>query len=154
MKLSDRNEAEQFVSTLFLGVLHREADLVAREHFVGQLLNGRSPASVADAFVGCDEFKTKNAIKMFVPAGHFYSPIVDPAKADRHLERMESKGLPETVPGISIDRSEMVNAWRSLQPYLAGIPFPEVKAPGYRYAFSNPNYGWGDGSVLNAMLRL
>lgn len=154
MRLSDRKEAEQFVSALYLGVLRRPPDTTAREHFVEQLLNGRSPASVADAFVGCDEFKAQSAIKMFVPAGHFYSPIVDPAKANRHLVRMEDRGLPELLPGISVDRPEMAKVWHSLLPYLTSAPFPEVKGPDHRYAFTNPNYSWGDGSVLHAMLRL
>lgn len=32
-------------------------------------------------------------------------------------------------------------------------PFPDARADTYRFAFDNPNYGWGDASILHAMIR-
>ena len=92
-------------------------------------------------------------VKLFVPPGHFYSPITNPIEADRHLAKIGARGVPNTLPGISIDRGEMIEKWHSLLPFLKSNPFPEAKASKYRYAFDNPNYSWGDGSSLHAMLR-
>ena len=82
-----------------------------------------------------------------------YSPIVDPVEADRHLSRLEANKIPLSLYGIRIDREQMIEKWSSLLPFLNNIPFSQFKAPGFRYAFENPSYSWGDGSILYAMLR-
>jgi predicted O-methyltransferase YrrM len=94
-----------------------------------------------------------NDVRLFVPPGHFYSPIVNPIEADGHLAEIAAKGVPSELPGIRLDRGEMIQKWHSLLPFLKSNPFPEAKGSKYRYAFDNPNYSWGDGSSLHAMLR-
>ena len=154
MRLSNRKDALKFIRELCWGVLRREANQPLLEHYVAGLLNGRSPASVVEEFVGCDEFKAQDAIKLFVPPGHFYSPIVDPANANRHLLSLEARKTPDALLGIVIDKTQMIELWQSLLPYLKDIPFQEKKTQSLRYAFDNPAYSWGDASVLHAMLRL
>ena len=90
---------------------------------------------------------------MFAPPGHFYSPIVDPEEADRHLARLEADPVPTSLAGITTDRERMIEQWNAWLPIFSDIPFPRAKASGFRYAFENPAYSWGDGSVLHAMLR-
>jgi hypothetical protein len=141
-----RGAAERFVA-LYRGVLRRKPD---QDH---ALLSGRTHASVAEEFISSDESKTQTAVKLFVPPGHFYSPIVNPLEADRHLTALEGVPTPESVPGVMIDRAEMIQVWHSLLPFLTTTPFHESERPPFRYAFDNPNYSWGDGSVLHAMIR-
>jgi hypothetical protein len=95
----------------------------------------------------------QEAVKMFVPAGHFYSPVVNPAVAIKHLDAVEAAGPVASVPGVEIDRAAMIGVWRDLLPFLQSNPFSGAKTPGLRYTFENPAYSWGDGSVLHAMLR-
>jgi len=95
----------------------------------------------------------RNDVRLFVPPGHFYSPIVNPIEADQHFLEIAAKGVPRALPGIRLDRDEMIQKWHSLLPFLKSNPFPEAKGSKYRYAFDNPNYSWGDGSSLHAMLR-
>ena len=90
---------------------------------------------------------------LFVPHGHFYSPIVDPAEADNHLSQLEAEGTPSSLSGLAIDREAMIDQWQRLLPFLADIPFHADKTPDLRYAFENDAYSWGDGSILHAMLR-
>lgn len=90
---------------------------------------------------------------LFVPPGHFFSPVVDPVEADRHLSQLEANPIPLSLDGIKTDRKQMIEKWNSLLPFLNTIPFPQCKTPGFRYAFDNPSYSWGDGSILYAMLR-
>jgi hypothetical protein len=90
---------------------------------------------------------------LFVPPGHFYSPVVDPVEADRHLSRLEANPIPLSLDGIEIDREQMIEEWNNLLPFLDNIPFSQYKASDFRYAFENPSYSWGDGSILYAMLR-
>jgi hypothetical protein len=151
---AEQEGARRFVSALYRGVLRREPDEPGSTHFVNAILAGRSHASIVEEFIGCDEFRTHNAVKLFVPPGHFYSPIVDPIEADRYLTSKEAQPAPESLPGIVLDRAAMIGAWQNLLPFLAGIPFPGPKGPHFRYYFDNPAYSWGDGSILHAMLRL
>jgi hypothetical protein len=90
---------------------------------------------------------------LFAPPGHYYSPIVDPVEADCHFARLEAGPIPLSLAGIAVNREQMIEKWNSLLPYLREVPFPQCKASGFRYAFDNIFYSWGDGSILYAMLR-
>jgi hypothetical protein len=132
-------------------MLLREPDSEGLEHYVDALIRGRSAAAIAEAFITSDEFRSKRPTNLFVPPGHYYSPIVDVDEARSHLARVDR--APESLPGIDISRDAMLNEWQALLPYLTTTAFPDQKTPPTRFAFENPSYSWGDGSVLSAMLR-
>ena len=96
---------------------------------------------------------SRNDVRMFVTPGHFYSPIANPAECDRHIAKIDAAGVPDDLPGIGLTRTEMIETWHALLPFLTSNPFTATKVARYRYAFDNPFYSWGDGSVLHAMLR-
>lgn len=147
----DRAEATRLVSAFYRGILRREPDAEGLNHYVTALMRGKSATAVAETFIASEEFKNHGATKLFAPPGHFYSPIVDVDEARAHLARMDQ--APAQIPGITIDKAAMLKEWHALLPYLATILFPEKKTTSTRYAFDNPSYSWGDGSVLHAMLR-
>jgi predicted O-methyltransferase YrrM len=91
--------------------------------------------------------------KLFVPPGHFYSPIVDPAEADEHLTRLERRPTATSLPDVKINREAMVDTWNAMLPFLTTLAFPEKTSEEFRYAFDNPSYSWGDASILHAMIR-
>jgi hypothetical protein len=148
-----RQEAEHLMRGLFLGMLRRAPAASELEHFVGAILLGRTPASIVDEFLECEEFRAATRVKLFVPPGHFYSPVVDPAEAARHFAELEAAPLPDSVADVRLDRSEIVQTWRALLPYLTTVPFSGAGGPPFRYRFDNPAYSWADGSLLHAMLR-
>lgn len=92
-------------------------------------------------------------VKVFVPPGHFYSPIVDPQDASLHLRNLAKSTLCQ-LPGLSIDHAGMVRTWNEMTPFLRTAPFASEAKPGLRYRYENPAYSWADGGVLHAMLRL
>lgn len=91
---------------------------------------------------------------LFVPPGHFYSPIVDPEEADAHIARLEQSPTPRDLPGIRIDAAAMERTWMRFLPRLKTHPFTAEKEEGLRYAFINDQFSWGDGLILHSMLRL
>jgi Methyltransferase domain len=93
------------------------------------------------------------ANSLFVPPGHFYSPIVDTNEAEQHIDKLEALPTPLSLPGIHLDRDQMIREWTNLLPFMNSAPFPAARTDEYRYAFENRFYSWGDGSVLHAMLR-
>jgi len=147
-----REDAEQFIIALYRGVLDREPDQSGFKHYVNALFSGTTHTAIAKQFIASEEYVKKQSSKLFRPPGHFYSPIVNPLEADRHLAALESNPTPESVPGLMIDRDEMIRVWRGLLPFITTAPFQESKRSPFRYAFENPNYAWGDGSVLYAMI--
>jgi hypothetical protein len=90
--------------------------------------------------------------RMFVPPGHFYSPICDEAEAGAHIERVR-EAAPRALPGIRTDQAEMAKLWHAMLAYLNSAPFSDQPAAGFRYHYDNPAYAWGDGSILHAMIR-
>lgn len=90
---------------------------------------------------------------LFVPPGHHYSPIVDPKEAGRHLARLDARPVPERLPGIAPPIAAMRALWSQWLPLFATMPFADQPHAGLRYGFDNPNFAWGDASVLHAMLR-
>ena len=147
----DPGETHSFVTALYRGILRRDPDREGLDYFVTALLNGRTHASVVAELIGSVEFKNQTAVKLFVPPGHYYSPIVDPAQADRHLAT--AFAVSESIAEIEINRVEMVQFWHTLLPFLTSAPFSDTRKPPFRYLFNNRTYSWGDGSVLHAMLR-
>jgi hypothetical protein len=90
---------------------------------------------------------------LYVPPGHFYSPVVSQIEADQHISRLEANPIPLSLDGIEIHHSQMIEEWNRLLPYLSNIPFRQFRSLDFQYAFDNPSYSWGDGSILYAILR-
>jgi hypothetical protein len=90
--------------------------------------------------------------RVFVPPGHFYSPICDELEAEAHIARVRAAAH-RALPGIATDHTAMAELWQALLPYLNSAPFPDQPAAGFRYHYDNPAYAWGDGSILHAMIR-
>lgn len=92
-----------------------------------------------------------NTVPLFVPPGHFYSPIVDPAALDRST--LVEPGAGDALPGISIDDHAMSRFFDELKPLIKGTRFPERKQPGRRYFIQNDFFGAGDATILSCMIR-
>jgi hypothetical protein len=150
---SKQSEATRFVTALYKGMLLREPDLAGLQRYVAALVNGRSAVSIAEEFIGCAEFKALRAVQLFVPPGHFYSPVVNPAEVGAHIDRLAAQSAIDDLPGLGMSKERMLEQWVTLLPFLRSSPFPEQKSDATRYAFDNPAYSWGDGSILHAMLR-
>ena len=92
-------------------------------------------------------------LPLFVPPGHFYSPITDPTETLAHFGRMAEAGIPEQLTGIDIDHSAMVDLWRQLAGYMRSSPFEAKPTADLRYGYVNEMYDRGDGLVLHSILR-
>lgn len=92
-------------------------------------------------------------VPLFVPPGHFYSPITHPAEVARHLDATQGKEAPRQLADVHLDHTAIVETWRALLPYLQSAPFSERPADGLRFGYENPAYSYGDASMLHAMLR-
>jgi hypothetical protein len=89
---------------------------------------------------------------MWVPAGHFYSPIVDPAdECVRRAVQIEAHpNVPPEVFGIST--GEMLRWFDSISGHYARQPFSQQKTAGRRYYYANPNFPLADALALMAVM--
>ncbi len=66
-KRTNRGEAERFVCALYRGVLRREPDQDGLSQYVDAMLNGLSPAAVAEAFASSEEFRALPTVGVVAP---------------------------------------------------------------------------------------
>lgn len=152
-KSSGDDGSQRLVRSLFLLTLGRAPNDVELDHWSTAIGQGMNIADILEAFLGSEERARQRGAKLFVPPGHFYSPVVEPEEARRHLDALRAKPLADSLPGLSIDRDAMVDEWHRLLPFLISAPFEAERKPGLHYCYINPAYSWGDGSMLHAVLR-
>ncbi|HJT78579.1 MAG TPA: class I SAM-dependent methyltransferase [Gemmataceae bacterium] len=98
-----------------------------------------------------DRLRAEHAL-LWVPPGHFYSPILDAADRAR-FERDRARPLPREVPGVDLNEDGQLALLRQLRPYYDELPFADHAQPGLRYRYDNPTYSYSDAVCLYAMLR-
>ena len=91
-----------------------------------------------------------DGIKLGHPPGHFYSPIVDPAKARKYVERYANPSLAD-IAGVDLDLEQMRRFWQA----QAGILRYEFKPEGGpdRYHRDATHYPRSDAITLRAMIH-
>jgi hypothetical protein len=150
-------DPELLVRLLYRGVLGREADAEGLRLYTAQLEAGVPAEEIVRAFVTSTEFTGDaggdDAVRLYVPPGHYYSPVPPMAEVRAHLERQRATGTPRELPDVRLDLPAMKALWHELVPLMRDAPFAETATEGLRYRFDNPSYSWGDGLVLHAMLR-
>jgi len=90
---------------------------------------------------------------LFVPPGHFYSPIVDGGDPPVQKAFAEESNPARELAEFGVDEREVLEWFaRSTQFYDAarGIaqPFPQSTAPGWRFHFDNPAFPLADALAL------
>ena len=85
------------------------------------------------------------------PPGHFYSPVPDLEEIEAQADRLF--GPARELPGVELHVAEQLELFRTLAALAREAPLPVAPGETARYGVDNPNYGIGDASMLQAMLR-
>jgi hypothetical protein len=83
--------------------------------------------------------------------GHFYSPIPDLDEVEQASTRIFAERT--TLAGIDLRADEQLANFRELARLAREAPIPAEPTAATRYGTDNLNYGVGDASMLQAMLR-
>jgi hypothetical protein len=86
---------------------------------------------------------------LWVPPGHFYSPIVDPSEAETALKRLREH---PPVLGVELRPDDQLAFFERLLPGIDKCNFPEQKTEGFRYYYQNDQYSYGDAVVLSSFI--
>jgi predicted O-methyltransferase YrrM len=140
---------EQLVRTLFRTLLAREASDWEATSFARRVESGRLDAlGLVQRLLAAPEC-WHGRVPLYVPPGHYYSPIADPRQLDRAAF---TRRAPERLLDVAIDLNAMTDLWHELLPIMRATPFPVEKAEPFRYYFSNPSFAFGDAIILRAMI--
>jgi predicted O-methyltransferase YrrM len=90
--------------------------------------------------------------QLFVPPGHFYSPIPSLDYIAQHRSDIFGT-VPRQIFGIDLREEEQLELLKSLKPYYDEIPFRSEKSETLRYFFENPAYSYSDAIFLYCMIR-
>ncbi len=85
------------------------------------------------------------------PPGHFYSPLPDLADIEPQADRLFDPH--RDLPGVELRTDQQLELFRTLAAFAREAPLPVTPGTTARYGVDNPNYGIGDASMLQAMLR-
>jgi hypothetical protein len=88
---------------------------------------------------------------LWVPPGHFYSPIPSIDEVRRNEERIFR--IPKAIPGVDLNEAEQMQFFDAFKGYYKELPFTDEKTDRLRYYFNNPNYSYSDAICLYAMIR-
>jgi len=89
---------------------------------------------------------------MWVPPGHYYSPVPDVDVIATARRRIYAPSRTD-IPGLDLG---LARQWASLKVVSAAardVPFPEHRTPPARYWFDNPSFSWGDATILYGTLQ-
>ncbi len=91
----------------------------------------------------------------FFPPGHFYSPVPDLAGIEAQAERLFAAN--RELAGIDLRTGQQLELFKRLAALARESPLEHrgqtASATSTRFRLDNPNYGIGDASILQAMLR-
>lgn len=89
---------------------------------------------------------------LFVPPGHFYSPIPSIQDIKQNEDRI-FREMPREIPGIDLKEKEQLKLLHLFKPLYDEIPFYSEKSDDLRYYFNNPSYAYSDAIFLYCMIR-
>jgi predicted O-methyltransferase YrrM len=148
---SGASDSEVLIRALYQQFLGRAAAPGEVQHWLSNFHDvasvGRLVASLAAA-----ARKTKSEqVPVTYPAGHFYSPVVDPGTVRDYVARsMQTR--PEEIAGIDLDLEAMRAYWMAHREVLAATPFSDEPNGRDRYYYQGGPYPYGDAIMLRAII--
>jgi predicted O-methyltransferase YrrM len=92
----------------------------------------------------------EDAPQMF-PPGHYYSPV--PSLADISARQDSIFAVPNELPEIDLAEQEQLGFLRDIAPFAQDADLVEHATQGHRYYLDNDFFSFGDGVVLQSILR-
>jgi Methyltransferase domain len=143
----------EMITVLYRAFLGREPEPPALAHYMEALAEGSLDArSLITVFQNCDEYRQRQAKdQLWVPAGHYYSPIVNVEELRADAARIFDRS--RRPAGVDLNEAGQLALLPILRSLARDLPFQETKKDGLLYYFQNPSYGHGDAVVLACMIR-
>jgi hypothetical protein len=86
------------------------------------------------------------------PPGHYYSPIPSIEEVKSREDEIFGK-IPNKIHSVDLNVEEQITLLHNLKEYYHDLPFQAHKKENLRYFFENPNYSYGEATILFCMTR-
>lgn len=96
--------------------------------------------------------KDQKLVQAKFPAGHFFSPVVDPDLVGDYVA-MSRAAANDGIPGIEFPLAEMEAFWNRNAEFISTTPFIGTPGPANRYDHGSGPYPIGDAITLRAMIH-
>jgi predicted O-methyltransferase YrrM len=151
----DRRISEEFINKVWQAVLGRLPNQVDLEFLISAIESGRDPMAYFIEIYGSPEATSKRATgvsaPLFVPPGHYYSPVVDPVALQGSSFQKQRRH--DQLLGLSINLEGMKTMFHKLIEAKADFDFPMEPSPEFRYYWNNDMYSLGDATLLAGFIR-
>lgn len=138
----------QQVNDLLLRIYGRPPVAREVEAWTERFQSGISAADFAKVIARKRGYQQNRSVQTHRPAGHFFSPVVDPESAREYYE-MSSRE--EALPGIELSIDAMEEFWRTNIPFIQSSPF-QNEAGENRYGYRVGPFAVGDGTALRTII--
>jgi hypothetical protein len=88
---------------------------------------------------------------LYVPLGHYYSPIISPAELEKRKFEIWKAPL-NVIPGIDLREKEQLKLLEDFRAHYSLLPFEAQAKEGFRYQYENSMYSYSDGIMLFNMI--
>ncbi len=148
----DMEPDERALHDLLLRLFGRTPADAELANWSALLDRGLSARQFVDRISKSRGFLANTAVRTKNPAGHFYSPVVDPDQVRGYVERARSADL-EALAGIDFPLEDMAQFWRANLAHIQAAPFSESADGVHRYCYNGGPYNGGDGTLLWTMIH-
>jgi hypothetical protein len=141
------------ITSLYRAFLGREPEPAAVANFGRGLASGILDARALVAeLANCDEYRQRqSANSLWVPPGHFYSPVVNIDELRADAERVFDRS--RTPAEIDLNEEFQISMVPGIRLIASQLPFTAQQQDNFFYYFDNIFYSYGDGIVLASMIR-
>jgi predicted O-methyltransferase YrrM len=145
---------DAFIRQAFQACLGRVPSAAELAYGRGQLGSARDPRDYFLEVATCTEAQARRTVlseaPMFVPPGHYYSPVVNVSDLRRTGFLAQSRQRPQLDLGI--DSGAWLPFFQRISSHFTKIEFPLTRKDEFRYFFENDFYTFGDAQVLSAII--
>jgi predicted O-methyltransferase YrrM len=96
-------------------------------------------------------FLENKNVRVHNPAGHYFSPVVDPDLVRDYYDMSSGLG-PAEISGIDFHLDDMLSFWTRNRDFISTTPFHDHPDSAHRYAYLAGSYNHGDAITLRAMI--
>jgi predicted O-methyltransferase YrrM len=142
------------ISALYRAFLGREPEPEAIAFYAGRLREGLlDPRELIAEFENSEEYQQQRVFnhRLWVPPGHFYSPIVNLAELRSAAARVFDRS--RRPADIDLNDEGQLALARVIGSFAADLPFTPTKQDGFIYYYENDFYSYGDAIVLASLMR-
>lgn len=148
---ADQDEVTRLVLALYETLLERTPTDPELAHW--RRIGGRvTAAELVRHFTAAPGYQRRRGVPAFFPAGHYHSPVVDPATVGPYVERVRRAGA-AGLAGIDIDAEAMTALFRREAAHLATLDLPAAPVPHRRYHAQKSPFPPGDAASLYLMMK-